>query len=41
MNNPKTFLESIVKYDLTQISDVILKDLEPVLSYEGFTYENM
>jgi len=41
MNNPKTFLESIVKYDLTSISDVILKDLEPVLSYEGFTYENM
>lgn len=41
MNNPKQFLEYVQKYDGSTIADNILKGLEPVLAYEGFTYENM
>lgn len=41
MNNPKQFLEWIQKYDGDNIADWILKDLEPILSLEGFNYENM
>lgn len=41
MNNPKTFLESVQKYDGNNIADWILKDLDPILSHESFTFENM
>ena len=41
MNNPKAFLESVQKYDGNTIADWILKDLEPILSHESFTFENM
>jgi len=41
MNNPKQFLEYVQKYDGSNIADWILKDLEPILSLENFTYEVM
>jgi len=41
MNNPKSFLESVQKYDGDNIAEWILKDLEPILSSESFTFENM
>jgi dynein heavy chain len=41
MNNPKQFLEYVQKYDGDNIQDWILKDLEPILSLDAFTYENM
>ncbi len=41
MNNPKQFLDSVQKYDGNTIQEWILKDLEPILSMESFTYENM
>lgn len=41
MNNPKQFLESVQKYDGNNIADWILKDLEPILSMESFTFEIM
>jgi len=41
MNNPKAFLESVQKYDGDNIAEWILKELEPILSSESFTFENM
>lgn len=41
MNNPKQFLESVQKYDGNNIADWILKDLEPILAMESFTFEVM
>lgn len=41
MNNPKAFLESVQKYDGNNIADWILKDLDPIITHESFTFENM
>lgn len=41
MNNPKQFLEYVQKYEGENIADWILKELEPILALDGFTYENM
>jgi len=41
MNNPKQFLDYVQKYDGSNIADWILKELEPILAQDSFTYENM
>ena len=41
MNNPKGFIEFVQAYKGEEIADWILKELEPILAYEGFTQEAM
>lgn len=41
MNNPKQFLDYVKAYEGENIADWILKELEPILALDTFTFENM
>ena len=41
MANPKVFVDHVMSFPGETIDEWKLKDVEPILAYEGFTYENM
>lgn len=41
MNNPKGFIEQVQAYKGEEIPEWVLKELDPILKYENFTFEIM